>query len=47
MAPLGVDVVWNPRLADSEFIAWLRGILVEAIAATEALAANQSGTSSR
>ncbi|MEU5843669.1 LysR family transcriptional regulator [Rhodococcus sp. NPDC047139] len=47
VAPLGVDVVWNPRLADSEFIAWLRSILVEAIAATEALAANQSGTSSR
>ncbi|WP_241386854.1 LysR family transcriptional regulator [Rhodococcus sp. CH91] len=47
VAPLGVDVVWNPRLADGEFIAWLRGILAEAIVATERLAATQSGTSSR
>ncbi len=32
VAPLGIDVVWNPRLADAEFVAWLRAILVEATA---------------
>ncbi|MBF0663214.1 LysR family transcriptional regulator [Rhodococcus sp. (in: high G+C Gram-positive bacteria)] len=30
VAPLGIDMVWNPRLADAEFIGWLRQILVEA-----------------
>ncbi len=28
--PLGIDMVWNPRLADTEFIGWLREILVAA-----------------
>lgn len=28
--PLGIDMVWNPRLADNAFISWLREILVEA-----------------
>ncbi len=28
--PLGIDAVWNPRLADPEFIGWLREILVAA-----------------
>ena len=28
--PLGIDMVWNPRLADTAFISWLRAILVEA-----------------
>lgn len=30
MPGLGVDMVWNPRLADQDFVAWLRGILREA-----------------
>ncbi|MFF0280036.1 LysR family transcriptional regulator [Rhodococcus aetherivorans] len=32
VSPLGVDMVWNPRLADQEFIGWLRAILVDASA---------------
>lgn len=32
VSPLGVDMVWNPRLADAAFIGWLREILVEASA---------------
>ncbi|TQC47727.1 LysR family transcriptional regulator [Rhodococcus sp. WS4] len=32
ISPLGVDMVWNPRLADAAFIGWLREILVEASA---------------
>jgi DNA-binding transcriptional LysR family regulator len=32
VSPLGVDMVWNPHLADMEFIDWLRAILVEASA---------------
>ena len=32
VAPLVVDMVWNPRLADAEFKSWLRGILVEVAA---------------
>lgn len=32
ISPLGIDMVWNPRLADAEFIGWLREILVEASA---------------
>lgn len=34
ISPLGVDMVWNPRLADAEFVDWLRAILVE-VAGTE------------
>lgn len=30
--PLGIDMVWNPRLADTAFVSWLRAILVEASA---------------
>ncbi|MBS9371959.1 LysR family transcriptional regulator [Rhodococcus sp. B50] len=32
MPPLGIDMVWNPRLADTAFISWLRAILVEVTA---------------
>lgn len=32
VAPLVVDMVWNPRLADAEFKNWLRGLLVEVAA---------------
>lgn len=31
IATLGVDMVWNPRLADHDFIAWLRAILQAAV----------------
>lgn len=27
---LGIDMVWNPRLSDGQFIAWFRALLVEA-----------------
>ncbi|MFF2727452.1 LysR family transcriptional regulator [Streptomyces sp. NPDC058008] len=27
---LGIDMVWNPRLADQDFIAWLRTLLLDA-----------------
>lgn len=27
---LGIDMVWNPRLADDSFISWLRGVLHDA-----------------
>ncbi|MEE2035522.1 LysR substrate-binding domain-containing protein, partial [Rhodococcus chondri] len=30
VAPLGVDMVWNPRLAAREFRSWLRTLLVDA-----------------
>ncbi|MFE4253326.1 LysR family transcriptional regulator [Streptomyces sp. NPDC056910] len=26
---LGIDMVWNPRLADQDFIAWLRALLLD------------------
>ncbi|MEV1025984.1 hypothetical protein [Streptomyces sp. NPDC050264] len=26
---LGIDMVWNPRLSDQDFIAWLRGLLFD------------------
>lgn len=29
---LGIDMVWNPRIADQAFVTWLRGILLEATA---------------
>jgi hypothetical protein len=29
---VGMDLVWNPWLADDEFKTWLRGLLVEAAA---------------
>ncbi|WP_244163629.1 LysR substrate-binding domain-containing protein [Rhodococcus koreensis] len=32
VSPLRIDMVWNPRLADAAFIAWLREILVDATA---------------
>lgn len=32
VSPLGVDMVWNPHLADVEFIDWLRAILLDATA---------------
>lgn len=27
---LGIDMVWNPRLADQYFIEWLRALLFDA-----------------
>ncbi|MBB6120857.1 LysR family transcriptional regulator [Nocardiopsis algeriensis] len=27
---LGIDMVWNPRLTDQRFVAWLRGLLFDA-----------------
>ncbi len=32
---LGIDMVWNPRLADAAFITWLRGALLDAAAALD------------
>jgi DNA-binding transcriptional LysR family regulator len=32
-ATLGIDLVWNPRLADQAFVSWLRAILHEAVTA--------------
>jgi DNA-binding transcriptional LysR family regulator len=29
---LGIDMVWNPRLSDDRFVAWLRQLLVDAAA---------------
>ncbi|MEV7976857.1 LysR family transcriptional regulator [Streptomyces sp. NPDC086519] len=29
---LGIDMVWNPRLADRQFVAWLRALLYDAAA---------------
>ncbi|WP_318215116.1 LysR family transcriptional regulator [Streptomyces sp. SCL15-6] len=29
---LGIDMVWNPRLADQHFVAWLRALLLEVAA---------------
>jgi DNA-binding transcriptional LysR family regulator len=29
---LGIDMVWNPRLTDESFVAWLRGVLQDAAA---------------
>ena len=29
---LGIDMVWNPWLADDSFRAWMRGILLDAAA---------------
>ena len=29
---LGMDMIWNPWLADDQFKSWLRGIFVEAAA---------------
>lgn len=33
--PLGIDMVWNPRLTDTAFTGWLRGLLLEAAAALD------------
>ena len=33
---LGIDIVWNPRLSDERFVAWLRQVLVDAAAALPA-----------
>lgn len=33
---LGIDMVWNPRLSDRRFVAWLRQLLVDAAAALPA-----------
>jgi DNA-binding transcriptional LysR family regulator len=33
---LGIDMVWNPRLSDRGFVAWLRQLLVDAAAALPA-----------
>lgn len=32
IAPLGIDLVWNPWLSDDEYRDWLRGLLVDAAA---------------
>ncbi|MFE6287420.1 hypothetical protein [Streptomyces sp. NPDC057877] len=29
---LGIDMVWNPRLTDQHFVAWLRALLQEVAA---------------
>lgn len=29
---LGIDMVWNPRLADQPFVTWLRGLLLDVAA---------------
>jgi DNA-binding transcriptional LysR family regulator len=33
---LGIDMIWNPRLSDERFIAWLRRLLLDAAAALPA-----------
>jgi DNA-binding transcriptional LysR family regulator len=33
VATLGIDLVWNPRLADGGFVSWFGGVLHDAVAA--------------